>query len=116
MSLESQVFAALNVSGVTSIVSTRIYPDAVPLEKGLPCVQYARLATEFMHVLDGTLAASRGTFEVFSMASTRTAAETLCDAAQTACIAARIPITGRRHEYDPERDLYASVLTVDVWS
>lgn len=115
MSLEEQLFSALDVDAVRAL-ATEIAPDSVPLNKGLPCVQYARLATEYQQVLDGTVAAARGTFEVFSMAASRTDAEALCDAVESACVAALIVISGRRHEFDPEHDLYATVLTVDVWS
>lgn len=115
MSLETQLYAALNVAGVTALVGIRIYPDVVPLEKGLPAISYGRLSTDFYPVLDSSIAAARGGFEVWCMGDTRTAADALTDAVAAAIAAAKWIATGRRHEFDFDHKTYSTVFTVDVW-
>jgi hypothetical protein len=51
MSAETELYAALSgAAGITALVGSRIYPDAIPEEVALPALVFSRQATEpFRH-------------------------------------------------------------------
>jgi hypothetical protein len=58
MSAETVAYAALSAAAaVTTLVSTRIYPDFVPQEKTLPAVAINRAATEYITTIHSQHAA-----------------------------------------------------------
>lgn len=121
MSAETDLYAALTAAaGVTAIVGTgaaaRIYPDVVPQEIELPAVAFLRGETEYVHTLGALAVDQRAALDVVCMAVTRAAAESLATAVEAACITAQYPPTARRADYDHENGIWATVLTVDVWT
>lgn len=117
MSAETVLYSTLSgASGVTALVSTRIYPDVAPQDGSLPAVTFERVATEYHNTIHGTVIATVAAMDVWCMGATRASAEAVCDAAATAVRAAGFLTTGRRAEFDPESDLWAAVLSIDHWA
>jgi len=116
MSAETTLYATLSAaSAVTALVSTRIYPDVVPQEAAVPCIAFARIATEYVATIHGAVVAQRVTLDISCMASTRASAETIANAVTNAATPAAFLLSGRRADFDPESGLWAAVLTVDYW-
>jgi hypothetical protein len=118
MSAETTTYSTLSgAAGVTSLVSTRIYPDFVPQEKTLPAVAITRINTEFINTIHN--ATPLGAFvelEVWCMASTRAGANALADAVTNAIAAASgFMLKNRRPEVDMENSIYSTVLTVEFF-
>ena len=117
MSAESELYDAISVDGaVVALVSTRVYPDVSPVDVALPAIAFSRVGTEFVTTIHGSVEASAATIEIWCMAATRTAAESVGDAAQAACTASYFMPIDRRAEYDAEAAVWASVITVSVWT
>jgi hypothetical protein len=114
MSAETELYDALTEAApVAALVSTRVYPDLVPQDQALPAIGYARLTTEPIGTIHSSApVVERVTLEVACMASTRTGADALADAAATAMGAAGFRAVDRRAEIDPEHSFSAAVITV----
>lgn len=115
MTPEDKLYSALNVAGVTALVGTRVYPDSIPQDKALPAVAYGRQPSEALMTLSTEIAAERAVFEVYCVASTRTAAEAVGEAVRAALLLAGMPPVSRRAEFDLENLHYAAVLTAHIW-
>lgn len=118
MSAETSLYDALSGwAGLTALVSTRIYPDEVPLGVALPAVAWVRTSSEYTITLCGTVLAggTRAGMDVACVASTRSGAESVADQVVAACMASTHYVTDRSMIYDPETKLYAVTLNVDVW-
>jgi len=117
MSAETEAYAVLATAGtVTSITGTRIYPDFVPEDKELPAIAITRTGTEYINTIHGAAPAlAIATLELWCMASSRSDAESLADAARDAIAVSDFTVTGRRPEYEPEEKLFAAVITADFW-
>jgi len=117
MSAETQLYAALSgAAGVTALVSTRIYPDAVPQEQALPSMAYARLETEYVTTIHGSSLGQFGTFEVVCMAEARDTADAIADAVVTALGAQSWQLQSRRQEFDGDSNLWGTVLAVRIFT
>lgn len=115
MSAETTLYARLSgVSGVTSLVSTRIYPDVLPENCTYPAVVFARSNTEPMVTLGGALVASTVSIAIGAWAKTRTTADAVADAVVAAFVGTDFYLSGREAAYDPETGLYAALLTVGI--
>lgn len=116
MSAESLAWTTLTGdTAVAAIVGTRIYPDFVPQEQTLPAIAVSRVSTEYLTTINtdapvGEIAA----LEIWCMAETRIAAESLANAATTALSLAQFFPLDRRPEFDNESVVYAVVLSVQV--
>lgn len=109
----SAVTALLNAVAVTNIVGQKVYPDAVPQEQPLPCVAIIRDETEYITTIhSGVPLGSTVILDVWCMASTRSAAEALTDAVETAIGAAGFSPRNRKPAYDSETATYSTILTV----
>lgn len=116
MSMESDLRALLVAyAPLTALVSTRIAADRIEQGAARPFVVYTRTGTEPVQTLDGTLHASKATFDVQCWADTRTAAEAVADAIQAALVADARAIVGRASGYDADLDLEATVISIDWW-
>lgn len=116
MSAEDQLYAALSVfAPLTALVETRVYPDYVPLKILLPAVAFNRADTEYINTLSALAVAAKASIEIVSMASTRSAADAVALACQQGCVAANFPPVNRRTDYDADKDIWATVITVDIW-
>lgn len=113
MSAETVAYDLLkNAVPVTSLVSTRIYPDFVPEEKTLPAVAIARANTEPVNTIHSHVpAGALVTLEIWCMASTRAGAEALADAVLAALTGCE-EVQNRTPEFDAEAGVFATVLTV----
>lgn len=116
MSAEATLYSRLSTAPqVTSIASTRVYPDVAPQDSALPAIVFERTGTEYLNTIHGTTAATRATLEVWCMAEGRTAAEGLADAViQAIAGTAFIPV-GRRADFDAEQQLWAAIVALDLW-
>lgn len=116
--LNSTLLASAAVTGLVGAGSAaRIYPDNVPQEQATPCIAYSRQSTEFLYTISGNVAGEKATMEVWCMAETRQAAESLADAAAGATLGiGGFVLIGRRAEFDNEAALWGAVLTLDVWT
>ena len=118
MSAETMLYSTLSVAApVIAVVGTRIFPDVVPQDKVLPAIAFVRADTEFATTIHGTVGRTRAVVEVWSMASTRTAADALAGLALTALLPALFIPQGKRPEDDLESDppIYSTVLTYSIW-
>lgn len=116
MSMESDLRALLVAyAPLAALVSTRIAADRIEQGAIRPFVVYTRTGTEPVQTLDGTLHASKSTFDVQCWADTRAAAEAAADAIQAALVADFRAIVGRASGYDADLDLEATVISVDWW-
>lgn len=116
MSAEDHLYAALSAyAPLQALVDDRVYPDYVPQKIQLPAVAFARVETEFINTLSQLAVASKATIEVVSMAATRSAADAVALACQQGCIDAGFPPANRRTDFDADRDIWATVITVDIW-
>lgn len=118
MSAETSLYAALSAApGVAALIGDRVYPDKIPAQVALPAVTYLRSDTEYTPTLHGTIlpGSTRAVMDVACVAATRGSAEAVADAVLLACLGATHMVTGRSMQHDPETDLYAVTLVVDVW-
>lgn len=126
MSLNSDLYDALRASAaVMAILETdppvspseaRIYPDIVGQEIELPAVAFTRQTTEFNNTIHGTAPSScQVAVELWCMAASREAADTLGDAVQQALSTSSFILDGRRSEIDvddPDSIIWATVVSV----
>ena len=114
MSAETELYAALSgAPAVTALVSTRIYPDAVPQEQTVPSIAYARTDTEYVITIhSGVPQGEFATFEVVCMAEARDLADAVADAAIAALGAAGFFLLTRAQELDTEKNLWGTVVSV----
>ncbi len=116
MSAETELYAALSgFAGLTALVSTRIYPDAVPEGNALPAVVYQRLETELTMTIGSVAVAEDVKFSIAAWAETRAAADAAADQIALALSAAGNPATDRSAEHDAELGAYACTTTCQWW-
>jgi hypothetical protein len=118
VSSETLLYSTLSTAApVVALVGTRIYPDVVPQNVTGSAIAYIKVNTEAVATIHtATPAATFTTLEVWCMAGARAAAEAVADASQTALGAALFVLQDRRAEFDPDSELWASVLTVRHFS
>lgn len=103
--------------GVTTALAAgkQVAADRVEQDTPRPFCVYTRAGTDRMEGLDGTVHATKATFEMQMWGDTRLQADALADACQTAITTATQAVTGRSTAYDGELDLEATILTVEWW-
>lgn len=112
MSAETELYAALSGSaGIAALVSTRIYPDAIPEDQALPAIVFGRAGSDPIVALDNTVLADVARLNVTAWATTRASAEACADAVCAALEAAGHPYENRVSGFDGELGLFA--VTVD---
>jgi hypothetical protein len=127
MSAETDLYAALaadaTVAGLVAVpgvspTELKIYPNVAPQDVDLPAIVFARPNTEHINTIHGGAPiGATVTQDLWCMSTTRAAADQLADAAESALGTAGFLLTGRRAEIDPDdpdRIIWATVLTVDV--
>ena len=81
MSIESDIYSALSgAGGVTSLVSTRIYPNLVPENTANPCIDYSLISGTRFHTLMGQNDMRRGVVQISCHADTYAGAKALAAA------------------------------------
>lgn len=115
MSAETEVYAALSGhAGLTAIVSTRIYPDVLPEKTIYPAVVFSRESTNPIRSISGHYFGADVSLQVGCWGNTRTEADAAGTQAEAALIASGMFPRGKNSGYDPETDLYASIIEVEI--
>lgn len=94
---------------VSTLVSSRIYPDLLPQEPTYPCVSYQRISTYRYPVYHGPSGAAAPRFQIDSWAATYAGAKTLAAAVRVAMDAyhgSMSPMTVGVCEIVNETDVY----------
>lgn len=113
MSAESNLVATLTTPALIALVADRIYPDVIPMERGLPAIAYARMSTEGVRTIhDGHALAEFASFQIQAWAKTRTDAAAVGDAIVAALEAAGEPPADRRSAYDEESGNFGDLIDV----
>jgi hypothetical protein len=125
LSLDESQYAYLSTySGLTNLISTRLYPDRLPEEPTLPAVVYLRVSGRRLAVQvgPGTGPAVRMQYTVF--ATTRASARAIADQIIAALDGYKgimgtggadvtvLEIAGEMDQHDPETDEYQTMLDV----
>lgn len=116
MPAEADIFAAINVAGVTSLIGSRIYTDVLPENCAYPAVVWVRSGTT---PIDSISSIHFGDFVDFGISvwgKTRKDVDAVADAIVTALYAAKHGITGREAGYDPDTGLMATTITTNILS
>lgn len=116
MSAESDLYASLNVAGVTALVSSRIYPDMLPEGAAYPAVVYARTGTDPIDSISSMHFGDFVTFAVSVWGKTRTQADAAADAVEAALRSAGHQVVGRDAGADDQTGLVASTINVTLLS
>lgn len=115
MSAESTLYGYLSGhAALTSLVSTRIYPDAMPEETAMPAVVFARLATDPTYNLGGTLLCEDVQMSIAGWAKTPDEADAIAVAITGALTAHGEATTGRESGFDPEVGLYVRTVATTL--
>lgn len=114
MSAETELYAALSgLAGLTVLVSSRIYPDAIPENSALPAVVYVRAGTNPTYTIGGQLACEEAKLAITAWAETREQAEAVADQMRIAVDLAGNPISDRSSGFDNEVGLFAVTIETD---
>ena len=114
MSAETELYAALSGrAGLTALVSTRIYPDAIPEGEPLPAVVYIRSSTVPTYTIGGSLVCEDAHFMITAWAESRTNAEAVADQVAAALISSENPALDRSGGFDAETGLFAASIETD---
>lgn len=101
-------------AALTALVSTRIYPDAMPEETAMPAVVFARIATDPTYNISGTLLCEDVQMSIAGWAKTRGEADAIGVAVVAALAAHGETTTGRESGFDPDVGLYASTVATTM--
>lgn len=116
MSAETALYAALVArAGLTALVGTRIYPDAIPEDATLPAVVYQRASTAPIVSIGGVVFADDVRFAITAWGQTRTSADAVADEIGQALATSGNPVVDRSSGYDPEVGLHGVTVDVDWW-
>lgn len=111
MTTKDNYYTAINVAGVTAVVSTRIYPDVLPEKCSYPAIVYSFKVTPIMSISNVKLGEDLE-FPTSCWAETRALADSAADAIEAALSGSAFLMAGREDAYDPETGLFATVLTI----
>ena len=115
MTAEELTYTALSgSSALAAIVGTRIWPDAIPEDRVMPAVVFARAGTEPIVGLGGTVHGEFADMQIGCWAETRGQADAAAAAAISALTAAGHDYTGRVVGYDPDTGLFATTVEVRI--
>lgn len=117
MTVESDFYTLLSGNaGVTALVGTRIYPDALPEESAYPAVAFARTRTERLIGLSGQIFGADVDLSVGCWAETRTDADAVATAVESALTGSAFVSAARSTELDPDVGLFGTILTVTTFA
>jgi hypothetical protein len=116
MSAETDLRAFLAADApLAALVGNRISADRLQQGVARPFVVFVRSSTDRQRGLDGTVFASRVTFDIQAWADTRIAATQVADAVQTALETAHYFEVSRDGLSDQDLDIEADTLSFDWW-
>lgn len=114
MSAETELYAVLSAaSGLTALVDTRIYPDAIPEDSTLPAVVYGRASTDPVLSISGQKFAETARFQITAWDKTRTSSSAVAAQIEAALLASWQPAINRSSAFDGEVGLFATTLETD---
>lgn len=115
MSAESDLYTILSGhAALTALVSTRIYPDAIPEDKPYPAVVFVRAGTEPIGTIHGTTHGEFASMRIECWGKNRESADAVAAAVNAALVAAKEVPTGRAGGFDPEAGLFATTIEVTL--
>jgi hypothetical protein len=115
MSAETELYAALSGHApLLAIVADRIHFDVLPEETDYPAVVFSRESTAPILSTSGRSFGAEVLAKVSCWGKTRTEADAAAVEAEAALVAAELTPSGKVSGYDPETDLYATVLDVEI--
>lgn len=116
MSAETELYAVLaGYSALTALVSTRIFPDAIPEDKALPAVVYSVESATPEVCLNNSTAATATRFRIVGWGVTRTSASSVGDQIGAALIASGVPYDNRFSGFDAEVGQFADITEITWW-
>lgn len=116
MSAETAVYTALSGhGGLTALVAARIYPDVLPEETAYPAVVFSRESTSPIRSISGHYFGADVSMQVGCWGKTRTEADSVGAQAEAAMLAAGMMTKGKTAGYDPETELFATIIEVEVF-
>ena len=117
MSAESDLYTVLaGYAPLTALVSTRIFPDAIPEDKALPAVVYSTEAATPEWCLNNSAAATAYRFRIVGWGTTRTSAAAVGDQIAAALLAAGVPYDNRFSGFDADVGQFADVVEITWWA
>jgi hypothetical protein len=117
VTVESDFYTLLSGNaGVTALVSTRLYPDALPEECAYPAIVFARTRTEPYLGISGQAFGADVDLSVGCWAQTRTAADAAAVAVEAVLAGSTFNRIGREAVMDPDTGLLATILTVTTFA
>ena len=115
MSAETEVYAALSGHvGLAAIVSTRIYPDVLPEKTTYPAVVFSRESTNPIRSISGHYFGADVSLQIGCWGKTRTEADSVGTQSEAAMLQAGMVIKGKNAGFDPETELFATVIEVEI--
>ena len=112
MTAETRLYEILTAhSPLTALVSTRIYPDAMPANTTYPAIVFSRSSTEPIVMLSGSADGELATLTIEAWSPTRSASADVADAVQAALQVELESIDTAVSLYDPELDLHGISMT-----
>ena len=115
MSAETEVYSALSGhAGVTALVAARIYPDVLPEETAYPAVVFSRQGTTPIRSISGHYFGADVSLQIGCWGKTRTEADSVSTQSEAAMLQAGMVIKGKNAGFDPETELFATVIEVEI--
>lgn len=116
MSAESDLYSILAGSaGVTALVSTRIYPDALPEDAIYPAIAFVRSTSDPVYAISNHYYGEDAELSIGCWGKTRTSADQVAEAVILALQAAGHAHSARSGGYDPDTGLFATTLDVRIF-
>ena len=114
MSAETSLYSLLSgAAGVTALVSTRIYPDVLPVDAVYPSIAFSRANSEPTYSLGGVYYGTNVELSIGCWSDSRTSADAVALAVRNAIPgSAFVHTDGPEAAYDPATHLFASTITV----
>lgn len=116
MIAEESLYSLLSgTAGITALVSTRIYPDALPETVTYPAIVFSRASTDPVPSISNINFGSDVILNVSAWGTTRTSVDAIAVAVASAVLGTAFYMQQREAGFDPETGLFASVVTVSVF-
>lgn len=119
MTIGTDIYSVLsNDATVTSLASTRIYPNWTPQDVTYPCIVYFSNGDEVANDLAGESALAHHNYEIEVFAETYSAAQSLADAVKDAMLATSTFKAIRLNQsdaYNPTVDIHSIGVEFSLW-
>lgn len=113
---ESSIYSTLsNDSGVSNLVSSRIYPNRRPQDSALPSIMYFRAVTNPENELKGGAGIDQIRYQIESYGATFSDARSVADAVRTAMEGAGHYQVDEFTDYMDGPDVYRVVTDYHTW-